>query len=108
LAGEPAAEDVDRWHSHRCTSVPRFGLLRLPCFAPLSFQSRAFGVGHKGAHVGMARDSWPVPGKDPSAELVLLALPHNAHAGSFEAEVEPADPGEEASDGEHVTTPGGF
>lgn len=28
------------------TAVPRFGLWRLPCVAPVSFQSRAFGVGH--------------------------------------------------------------
>jgi len=52
------------------------------------------GVGHKGAHVGIARDSGPVPGKDPSAVRVLLALPHNAHTGSFEPEVEAADTGE--------------
>ena len=64
--------------------------------------SSLVGVGHKGAHVGMARDSGPVPSKDPSAELVLLAEPHSAHSGPLEAEVEPADPGEQASDGELI------
>jgi len=52
------------------------------------------GVGHKGAHVGMARHSGPVPGKDPSAELVLLAEPHSSHTGPLEPEVESADAGE--------------
>jgi hypothetical protein len=36
-----------------------------------------------------------MPGKDSSAELVLLALPHNAHTGPLEAEVEPPDAGEQ-------------
>jgi hypothetical protein len=39
-----------------------------------------------------------MPGKDTSAELVLLALPHNSHTGPFEAKVESADPAEQASD----------
>jgi hypothetical protein len=60
------------------------------------------GVGHQGAHVGMARDSGPMPGKDSPAVGVLLALPHNAHTGALEPEVEAADPREQASD-EHVT-----
>jgi len=29
-----------------------------------------------------------MPGKDPSAELVALALPQNSHAGPLEPEVE--------------------
>jgi hypothetical protein len=37
--------------------------------------------------------------EDLSAELVLLALPHNSHTGPLEPEVESADPGEQASDG---------
>jgi len=48
----------------------------------------AIGVGHKDAHVGMARDSGPVPSKDPPAEGVLLAEPHSAHTGPLESEVE--------------------
>jgi hypothetical protein len=39
-----------------------------------------------------------MPGKDTSAELVLLALPHNAHTGPLEAEVEPSDSGEQRAD----------
>lgn len=39
-----------------------------------------------------------MPGKDSPAELVLLALPHNAHTGTFEAEVESSDPGEKGAD----------
>ena len=39
-----------------------------------------------------------MPGKDPAAELVLLALPHNAHTGPLKAEVESADPAEQRSD----------
>jgi hypothetical protein len=35
-----------------------------------------------------------MPGKHPSAVGVLLALPQYAHAGPFEAEVEPADSAE--------------
>jgi hypothetical protein len=54
-------------------------------------ESAAFGVGHETSRVGMARNPRPMPGKDPSTELVLLALPQNPHTGSFEAEVEPAD-----------------
>jgi hypothetical protein len=42
----------------------------------------------------MTRDTGPMPGKDPAAVLVLLALPHNAHAGTLEPEIESADPAE--------------
>jgi hypothetical protein len=35
-----------------------------------------------------------MPGKDPPAVLVLLALPHNTHSGALKAEIESADPGE--------------
>jgi hypothetical protein len=35
-----------------------------------------------------------MPGKDPPAVLVLLALPHNAHPGALKAEIESADPSE--------------
>jgi hypothetical protein len=44
-----------------------------------------------------------VPGKDPSAERVLLALPHNAHTGSLEPKVKPSDPAEQGSDSERWT-----
>jgi hypothetical protein len=43
-----------------------------------------------------------VPLKHPSAPRVDFALEGDAHSSSFEAEVEPSDPGEEAADGEHV------
>jgi hypothetical protein len=43
-----------------------------------------------------------VPLEHSSAPRVDFALEHDAHSGSFEPEVEPSDPGEEASDGEHV------
>jgi hypothetical protein len=36
-----------------------------------------------------------MPSKDPSAELVLLALPHNSHTGTLESEVESTDSGEQ-------------
>jgi hypothetical protein len=82
--------------------VPGWCLLaafRRPAVAFAAFrESPAVGVGHKGAHVGMTRDSGPVPGKDPSAELVLLALPHNAHTGSLEPKVKPSDPAEQRPD----------
>jgi hypothetical protein len=35
-----------------------------------------------------------MPGKDPTAVLVLLALPHNTHPGALEPEIESADPAE--------------
>jgi hypothetical protein len=102
LAGEAAAEDVDWWHRHGHkrpdhphpsdpSSRPGFAA----AFRPPR-PSCAFGVGHKGAHVGVARDSGPMSSEDTPAELVLLALPHNAHTGPLEAEVEAADAGEEA------------
>jgi hypothetical protein len=42
-----------------------------------------------------------MPGKDSSAVVVLLALPHNAHSGPLEAEVESADTCEEGANGQH-------
>src|SRR3954469_20516417 len=49
----------------------------------------------------MARDIGPMPGKDPPAVGVLLALPHNSHTGALEAEVESANSGEERANGQH-------
>jgi hypothetical protein len=49
------------------------------------------GVGHEIAHVGMARDSGPMPGKDPSAVGVDFALPQNSHTGSLKSQIESAD-----------------
>jgi hypothetical protein len=43
-----------------------------------------------------------VAGEDPLAEGVGLALPDDSHPGALEAEVEPADPGEQGPD-PHVT-----
>ena len=37
-------------------------------------------------------------GKDGRCERLDLAVPDDAHAGALEAEIEPADPGEQASD----------
>lgn len=70
LAGEPAAEDVDR--GDICAS--EFG------------------------DVGVARHVGPVTGKDSAAELLGLALPHNSHTGPFEAEIKAAHPTEEGAD----------
>jgi hypothetical protein len=42
-----------------------------------------------------------MPGKDSPAELVLLALPHNAHTGSLQAEVEAPDSGEQRANAQH-------
>jgi hypothetical protein len=105
LAGEAAAEDIDVWHRHGqrsiCTATARLLTDSRPIAWRIAMKasgdrpvSCATGVGHKGAHVGMARDTGPMPGKDPPAVLVLLALPHNAHPGTLEAEIESADPAE--------------
>lgn len=51
----------------------------------------AFGVGHKGAHVGMTGDSGPVLCEDPLAEGVLLAEPQSSHTRSLEPEIESSD-----------------
>jgi hypothetical protein len=69
LAGEPAGEDVD-----------------------------SGGVGSDRAHVVVAGDVGPVAGEDAAAPRVELALPGDAHAGAFEAQIDSADAGEEASD----------
>jgi hypothetical protein len=69
--------------------------------SPVSFQSRSRGVGHKGAHVRVDRDSGPVLPEDPLTERVLLAEPHSSHTGTLEAEIEPADAGEQGSNGQH-------
>jgi hypothetical protein len=74
LAGESAGEDVD-------------GL--------------EVGTGQL-ADVAVAGDVRPVSREDPSAIGVGLALPEDAEAGALEAEVEPADPGEQRPDGERV------
>jgi hypothetical protein len=42
-----------------------------------------------------------VAGEDPPAELIGFALPEHSHAGALESEVEAADAGEEASNGQH-------
>jgi hypothetical protein len=109
---------VDWWHRHGhqrpvsvafTTTVNEVGVLRAPpgirafiamCASNVLPSSCATGVGHKGAHVGMARYSGPMPGKDSAAEFVLLALPHNAHTGALEAKVESSDSAEKAADKE--------
>jgi hypothetical protein len=55
------------------------------------FVTAALGVGHQGAHVGVAGDVGPVLGEDLPAEGVQLALPQNSQTRSLEAEVEPPD-----------------
>jgi hypothetical protein len=64
------------------------------------FVTAALGVGHEGAHVGMAWDVGPVLGENLAAEGVKLALPQNSQTRSFESKVEPSDPCEEASNGQ--------
>lgn len=105
MAGEATAEDIDTWHRHGQRSLAiSFAnepdrLLRLPpprlsVFSLVAVgihESAAFGVGHKGAHIGEAGNSGPVSSEDPSAELVLLAEPHSSHTGPLEPKVEPAD-----------------
>jgi len=54
------------------------------------------------ARVDVARDARPVSREDSPAERIGLALPRDAHPGSFEAEIETADPGEQASDREPI------
>jgi hypothetical protein len=116
LAGEPSAEDVDRWHRHGqnfpassalTTTVSEVGVFRSPpgilafiamCASKVLPSSCATGVGHKGAHVGMAGDPGPVLGEDPLAERVLLAEPHSSQTRPLEAKVEPADPAEKGAD----------
>jgi hypothetical protein len=110
LAGEPAAEDIDVWHRHGHSPDFTFSdviVLRGPpfirafiakCASGVLPSSCATGVGHKGAHVGIARDSGPMPGKHSPAEIVLLALPHNSHTGPLEAVIEAANPAKERSD----------
>jgi len=53
--------------------------------------SLALGVGHKGAHIAVAWDSGPMPGKDSLTVFVLLAEPHSSHTRPLQAEVEAAD-----------------
>jgi hypothetical protein len=101
LAGEPAAEDIDVWHRHGHHS-PAWNLFiaavmlacRVLSLKRFCLKSLAVGVGHEGAHVVVDRDSGPMPGKDPLAELVLLAEPHSSHTRPLEAEVEPSDASE--------------
>jgi hypothetical protein len=71
------------------------------CWLLAQLHPLASGVGHKGAHVGMDRDSGPMLPEDPLTERVLLAEPHSSHTGPLEAEVEAADAGEEGSNGQH-------
>lgn len=74
----PLAFTVSRRASHFSSGSPMFEAL-------------ASGVGHKGAHVGVAWDTGPMAGEDAPTVWVLLALPHNAHSGAFEPEVEASD-----------------
>jgi hypothetical protein len=82
LAGEPAAEDVDGGDGGRGNSPD----------------------------IPHAKHVRPVLLKNSLAERVDLALPHAAHTCALEAEVEPADPGEEASEREviHAVAGSGF
>jgi hypothetical protein len=50
------------------------------------------------AHVLVAGDVGPVSGEDAAAELVGLALPGDAHPGSFQAKVEASDAAEQRTD----------
>jgi hypothetical protein len=50
----------------------------------------------------MARNIWPVPSEDASAERVGFALPGDPESGSFKAEIKAADSGEQAADGEVI------
>jgi len=70
LAGETSTEDVDR-----------LGL-----------------DGGELADIGVARDVRPVAGEDTATEGIGFALPEHAHTGPLQAEVEPADPGEQGAD----------
>jgi hypothetical protein len=63
------------------------------------------GVGHKGAHVGIARDPGPVLGEDPPAEGVLLAEPHSSHSRTFEPEVKATHPRKQTAHGQHSSRP---
>jgi hypothetical protein len=119
-AGPTGGEDIDVWHRHghslSLTAIPS-GVPKPFPFRPLAFSrsrrashvsigSPTFdalpsGVGHKGAHVRVDRDSGPMLPEDPLAERVLLAKPHSSHTGTLEAEIEPADAGEERSNGQH-------
>src|SRR5205085_566216 len=96
-----AAEDVDVWHRHghaapvTCSTNPVVCPGSGAVERPLCSASAARGVRHKGAHVGMAGDSGPMPGKDSAAVVVLLAEPQSSHTGALESEVEAADSREE-------------
>jgi hypothetical protein len=77
-----------------------------------SVASYAVGVGHRTevgsvdvVDVSMSGNIWPVVGED----VLAVGIPFNLEAAvpscSLESEVDAADPGEERSEGGHVTSP---
>jgi hypothetical protein len=55
------------------------------------------------SHVVVARDVGPVALEDATSVSAGFTVPEHSHAGSLEAELPAADPGEEATDGQHLS-----
>jgi hypothetical protein len=103
LAGESSAENIDCWDAVATGACSRAPTISVGAVSPMWTRADigsdwAGSFGMKLLHVVVGGYVGPVVREDCAGVLVDLALPHDVHPGTLEAEVETADPTEQRAD----------